>query len=387
LVRGSIIVVLLLIAVAVVAQQTAPDSDEITKQKLETIQKEIEALRQEATRLNAQENSVLSQLSQFDVQVQMKTHEIELLTLRQQTTENDIAKLQQQYQTLQQNFEKQKQYLTHRLVEAYKLGELNYLKLMLRVNQSADLLRSYQYITFLAKDDTRKVQNYRELMVDLEQTRLRLEQENRNLVSLKTDLQAAQDELQKSRQEQVRLLTSIRDEKSVHLSALSDLRVAATRLQQFFADVNPLAIMPAPPENLSALSKLKGALDWPVPGRVIRQFGVYRNPRFGTTTVSNGIEIDAPEGTEVRAVCDGQVVFAEWFKGYGKSVILSHSDGYYTLYAHNSELVVQRGDIVERGQAIGKVGSTGAIEGTPSLYFEIRKKDQPVNPMEWLRSR
>ena len=199
-----------------IAQQTAPNSDEITKQKLETIQKEIEALRQEASRLNAQENSVLSQLSQFDLQVQMKTHEIELLTLRQQTTESEIEKLQQQYQTLQQNFEKQKQYLTHRLVDAYKLGELNYLKLMLRVNQSADLLRSYQYITFLAKDDTRKVQNYRELMVDLEQTRLRLEQENRNLVSLKTDLQSAQDELQKSRQEQVRLLNSIRDEKSVH---------------------------------------------------------------------------------------------------------------------------------------------------------------------------
>jgi murein hydrolase activator len=315
----------------------------------------------------------------------MKEHEIELLSLRQQKTEGDIQKLQEQYQSMQQKLEKQKKYLTHRLVEAYKLGELNYLKLMLRVNQSADLLRSYQYITFLAKDDTRKVQSYRELMVDLDQTRLRLEQENRNLVSLRNDLQTTQAALEESRQEQLKLLNSIRDEKSMHLSALSDLKMAAARLSQFFADVNPLSIAP-PPENTMNLAKLKGALDWPVlGGRVTRLFGLYRHPKFSTTTMNNGIEISAAEGADVRAVCDGQVVFAEWFKGYGKCVILSHSDGYYTLYAHNSELLVQRGQSVDRAQVIAKVGSTGTIEGAPSLYFEIRQKDQPQDPLQWLR--
>jgi len=78
-------------------------------------------------------------------------------------------------------------------------------------------------------------------------------------------------------------------------------------------------------------------------------------------------------------------VFSEWFKGYGKCVILSHSDGYYTLYAHNSDLVVQRGQTVDRAQVIAKVGSTGTIEGQPSLYFEIRKKDQAEDPLQWLR--
>jgi murein hydrolase activator len=378
--------VTVLIAAGLMAQQT-PDPDEITRQKLESIQKEIASLRQEANRLSAQEDSVLSRLSQFDVQVQMKTHEIELLSLRQQQTESDIQKLHEQYQSLEKSLDQQKQYLNRRLVEAYKLGELNYLKLMLRVNQSADLLRSYQYITFLAKDDTQKVQSYRELMVDLDRTRMRLEQENRNLTSLKADLQTAQDGLQRSRQEQLRLLNSIRDEKSMHLSALSDLRVAASRLQQFFTDVNPLSIAPAPSENFTSPAKLKGLLEWPVQGRVTRQFGLYRHPKFGTTTMSNGIEIAAAEGSEVHAVCDGQVVFAEWFKGYGKSVILSHADGYYTLYAHNSELLVQRGETVQRAQAIAKVGSTGTIEGNSNLYFEIRQKDQPVNPLEWLRNR
>jgi murein DD-endopeptidase MepM/ murein hydrolase activator NlpD len=77
-------------------------------------------------------------------------------------------------------------------------------------------------------------------------------------------------------------------------------------------------------------------------------------------------------------------VFSEWFKGYGKSIILSHPGGIYTLYAHNSELLVQRGDTVARGQTIARVGSTGSLTG-PNLYFEVREKQQPVNPLAWLR--
>jgi murein hydrolase activator len=86
----------------------------------------------------------------------------------------------------------------------------------------------------------------------------------------------------------------------------------------------------------------------------------------------------------VMAIYDGKVMFAEWFKGYGKSIILSHPGGVYTLYAHNSELTVQRGDSVQKGQMVARAGSTGSLNG-PSLYFEVREKDQPVNPLQWLR--
>jgi murein DD-endopeptidase MepM/ murein hydrolase activator NlpD len=109
-----------------------------------------------------------------------------------------------------------------------------------------------------------------------------------------------------------------------------------------------------------------------------------KHPKFGTMTMSNGIEIEAVEGAPVTAVYEGVVMFSEWFKGYGKSIILSHSGGVYTLYAHNSELSVQRGDQVQRGQVIARAGSTGSLTG-PNLYFELREKDRPVNPRTWLR--
>ncbi len=247
-------------------------------------------------------------------------------------------------------------------------------------------MRSYQYITYLAKDDARKVQNYRISIVDLERTQLRWSRKGAILGSLKQGLQRTNTSLSNNRQEKLKLLSSIRGERSMHMNALTDLRAAANQLQQFFTVVKPAPTAPSR-ENKPSIASLKGNLDWPVSGRITRQFGVYKHPRFGTTTMSNGVEISAPQGADVRAVYDGQVVFAEWFKGYGQSVILSHPDGYYTLYAHNSELLVRRGESVQRAQTIAKVGSTGALEGKPSLYFEVRKKDQPVNPVEWLRRR
>ena len=128
----------------------------------------------------------------------------------------------------------------------------------------------------------------------------------------------------------------------------------------------------------------QGLLDWPVRGKVVLEFGMQKHPRFGTTTMSNGIEIAADEGSNVQAVFGGQVVFAEWFKGYGKSIILLHPGGYYTLYAHNQDLLVQRGETVQKGQVIAHVGSTGSLTGA-GLYFEIRDKKQAVNPTGWLK--
>jgi septal ring factor EnvC (AmiA/AmiB activator) len=383
-------VAVLVTAAALFAQgsrksRSKQDPEEITRLKLEAIQKEIGALRDRWSRLNKEESSVLAMLSQYDLQSEIQRQEIKLIGVKQEKVQRDIDGLLTEQQRLQKNLAEQKEYLTRRLIDAYKLGEMNYLKLFVRANQSADFLRSYQYIAYLAKDDKRKVQSYQTLLVDLAQTHLRLEQEKQNMIQLKKSMQAAYNSLRLSRKEKLALLSSIRTERNTHLNALNDLRTAAFQLKEFFGGVQPS--MPAPLENKPSITRLKGKLDWPVFGRVIRSFGAYKHPRFGTTTMSNGVEIAAPEGMDVHAVYDGQVVFAEMFKGYGRSVILSHSDGYYTLYAHNSEILVQRGQTVRKAQVIAKVGSTGIVEGTSSLYFELRRKDEPINPLEWLRRR
>lgn len=117
----------------------------------------------------------------------------------------------------------------------------------------------------------------------------------------------------------------------------------------------------------------------PVRGRVISGFG----PKPGGAR-NDGVNFAVPEGTSVRAAEDGTVAYAgNELKGYGNLVLIKHADGYVTAYAHNSELMVKKGDTIRRGQIIAKAGQTGGVT-TPQLHFEIRKGSQPVDPSQYV---
>jgi murein DD-endopeptidase MepM/ murein hydrolase activator NlpD len=125
-----------------------------------------------------------------------------------------------------------------------------------------------------------------------------------------------------------------------------------------------------------------GALSfrWPVRGRVISGFG---NKTGGQQ--NDGINISVPEGTSVKAAEDGVVAYAgNELKGYGNLVLVRHSGGYVTAYAHANEVLVKRGDRVKRGQIIARAGKSGSVTA-PQLHFEIRKGSSPIDPMQFLR--
>ena len=117
---------------------------------------------------------------------------------------------------------------------------------------------------------------------------------------------------------------------------------------------------------------------------MVRAFGDRREPQFGTVLPHRGWDIDAPHGAEVRAVFDGRVVWASWFRGYGLLVVIDHGDGVHSVYAHLSAIVVANGAEVSRGQVIGRVGDTGALGG-PGLYLEIRRAGRAEDPANWIR--
>jgi len=130
----------------------------------------------------------------------------------------------------------------------------------------------------------------------------------------------------------------------------------------------------AEPAALSA-----GSFRWPVRGRVISSYGEKNDGGN-----NDGINISVPEGTSVRASENGVVAYAgNELKGYGNLVLIRHSDDWVTAYAHNSELMVKRGDVVSRGQVIAKAGQTGSVS-TPQIHFELRKGSTPVDPLKHL---
>jgi len=129
-------------------------------------------------------------------------------------------------------------------------------------------------------------------------------------------------------------------------------------------------------------SEATGALPtfrWPVRGKVITCYGAKTNGKS-----NDGINLAVPEGTPVKAAEDGVVAYAgNELKGYGNLVLVRHSNGYVTAYAHASELMVKRGDNIKRGQVIAKSGQSGEV-GSPQLHFEIRKGSSPVDPLQFL---
>ena len=128
--------------------------------------------------------------------------------------------------------------------------------------------------------------------------------------------------------------------------------------------------------------KLKGSLMRPVEGKITKKFGKDKHPKFGTVTFNNGVNIKAPAGAPIKAVAAGRVEFVDWISGYGNCIILNHGGGYYTLYAHTSQIFVRTGQMVSLGDVIGEVGDSGSLNGY-ECHFEIRKSKQALDPMKW----
>lgn len=153
--------------------------------------------------------------------------------------------------------------------------------------------------------------------------------------------------------------------------------VQSARLAQATANVDekPAETPAKAAETTSALPTFR----WPVRGKVVTSYGAKTNGKS-----NDGINLAVPEGTPVKAAEDGVVAYSgNELKGYGNLVLVRHSNGYVTAYAHASELLVKRGDPIKRGQVIAKSGQSGEV-ASPQLHFEIRKGSSPVDPLQFL---
>ncbi|MBR1265908.1 peptidoglycan DD-metalloendopeptidase family protein [Bradyrhizobium sp. AUGA SZCCT0222] len=153
----------------------------------------------------------------------------------------------------------------------------------------------------------------------------------------------------------------------------------SARLAQSTVNVEEKPVAEAPAVKSSEATGALPTFRWPVRGKVITTYGAKTNGK-----ANDGINLAVPEGTPVKAAEDGVVAYSgNELKGYGNLILVRHSNGYVTAYAHASELMVKRGDTIKRGQIIAKSGQSGEV-GSPQLHFEIRKGSSPVDPLQFL---
>nr|WP_320190125.1 peptidoglycan DD-metalloendopeptidase family protein [uncultured Desulfobacter sp.] len=178
-----------------------------------------------------------------------------------------------------------------------------------------------------------------------------------------------------------RILKEVRRRKRLSLAAKHSLEVSSRALNQTISAITPPAI---PARATTSFANHKSRLQYPVTGKIISKFGTKRKGDYNAFTFQSGIDIKADRGTPVKTVFSGEVIFAQWLKGYGNLMIINHGNSYYTLYAHVEELYKKKGERVDTGEIIGTAGDTGSIKGS-CLHFEVRHHGKPVDPLKWLK--
>jgi murein hydrolase activator len=183
------------------------------------------------------------------------------------------------------------------------------------------------------------------------------------------------------------LLAEIRARKALEIGAIEALKQAADQLNATIEDLNRDDTAPVSPATLVGADFIssKGLLRLPVKGKIISSFGRRVVGRLNMETFRSGIDIQADRGEPVRSAYSGRILFSDWYKGYGNLMIIDHGDHYYSVYAHLEDRLKSKGDKVETGETIGTAGDSGSVAGT-GLYFELRHRGKPMDPLEWIKT-
>lgn len=381
------------------------------KQQLESIQQDIAAKERAVRQQQQQRAGLLEQLKTQEQAIAVaskKLHETQvvLADLNQQISEMNasIAKLEKQKAQQEQN-------LAAQLDAAFRQGQHSGLQVVLNGDEGQRSERLQAYFGYLNQARQETIAQLKQTRADVAQQKSQLEakqseqqtllyeqkaqqakleqarsQRQKTLNGLESSIQAGQQQLTEMRQNESRLRDRIaRAESAARARAEKESREAdKIRNREQEASRQGTTYKPTPSERelmarTGGLGAPRGQAFWPARGPLLHRYGEQLQGELRW----KGIVIGAGEGTEVKAIADGRVILADWLQGYGLVVVVDHGKGDMSLYGYNQSALVSVGTQVRAGQPIALVGSSGG-QGRPSLYFEIRRQGQAVNPQPWL---
>jgi septal ring factor EnvC (AmiA/AmiB activator) len=350
--------------------------------KLGLLNEKLTSLREELGSLDQTQTTLLGELHKLEIQIRVSREELELMKLQLDRGYREIDNLLKRIQGLEKSIQELRPFLAERSISLYKLGRLSYVRLLLSIEEPQQLTRAYRYISHLAHADGEKISRFITDQKALEESKSKLVARTKDMLEVRNQLEVTNQTLDRRRATKETLLSEIHGRREMAETLMYELEEAREKLGELVTRL-VRGELPEERQIFLPMRLFRGELAWPVDGEVSTPFGKQYHPRFRTITVQNGIEIEASLSAPVGAVYDGYVVFASWFQGYGKLLIIGHPGNVHSLYGHLSDIKVKEGDIVHRGEEVAWVGDTGSLSG-PSLYFEIREDGKPVDPAEWL---
>jgi septal ring factor EnvC (AmiA/AmiB activator) len=341
------------------------------------VEDRLRALRQEADRLVSQSKTLLGEVRKLEVQRDIRVAESQEAERALSASKEELNDTTRRLELLEEQRLRGLPDLKQQLVETYKRGRSGYLRLLLSAGDLRGFARATRAMTALTFRRERILDDFHVTVDALRSERTTLQTKMAELKTRDANARRARGLAEKAVADRAALIEQIDSRRDLTAQYVGELQVARERLDQQISGLGAGRGAVTVP-----LAPFRGGLEWPLTGDVASRFG-QPTGRQGGPLVRSGMEIAAPEGTVVRAIHEGTVGYAEGYTGLGTLVILDHGGNNYSLYGYLLSLNVQRGEAVEAGAELGRVGPSPA--GPPELYFELRIDGRSVDPVQWLK--
>ena len=361
---------------------------EIHRERAAAIQRQLHVKRAQLHVATARVNDLQAQLDQTNAAISSVDSTLSHLGAEQHETERRLAWFARQLVAAQKSLQLHDQMLRRRLVNVYEYGSPNYLSVLLAAKSFSDFVESWDDLRLLIAANQRVVRDRREAakrvlvterileanqvaLDDEEQQQAQARSQLGSLATERGNLVGLADRDRRRIATQVAGMEDLSASEEAQLESLIQERQREIEAQQS-SGRRAAGIAGTPPRS-------NGRFSWPVTGVITSPFGWRSNPFGGGPEFHQGRDIAAPTGTTITAAAAGTVIMAQWYGGYGNYILIDHGNHYSTGYGHCSAIYVSVGQVVQRGQAIGAVGSTGYSTG-PHVHFEVRINGKPVDP-------
>jgi murein hydrolase activator len=376
--------------VSVVDAASDPLAEKIQRERknLEALKDKIEEKRRREEAAEKKRESVLQGIQSLDERLVHHRQDHHDINRKLRQKDREIEEITEQLVAMRVGMQARREAILARFRVQYMEGRFGYVKALLTADSYSDLRRREQYLSAVSQKDYELLGTFRADMEQMEQAERKHADARAGLVAFKQNVEKKLADIRVLQKEKKIYLTKITHQKDSYHRAVEELERSASRVDNLLHEWESRrrAVAMQPPTTSPLPRGVRGGLPWPAEGQVVSFFGRQKHPTFDTYVQRKGIEIRTVEGSLIHAVMAGNVVYADWLKGYGLVIILDHANGFFSLYAHASKILTRVGEQVVAGQSIGETGDTG-MTGENTLYFELREGAEPVDPLHWLARR
>ncbi|MBR2002248.1 MAG: peptidoglycan DD-metalloendopeptidase family protein [Firmicutes bacterium] len=342
--------------------------------KLDEINDKIDDAEKDLAAGKKESKSLASEIEKLERQIKNKEKELDNIQGNISSTRSQIGTTQTEMQVVQEQMTEQNANMNERLRTMYKNGNTGMLEVLLGSEDLSSLVTNIDMVSRIYDSDTEVLKTMQETYNTLEQHKKKLEELNASLKSQEASAKAKQDEME-AEQDVINKKKKEVDKDNKELEKMID---------EFQAEADAL-VKEIQGLQSTGTKYTGGKMTWPAPGysRITSEYGNRIHPVLKTKKFHAGMDIGVPSGNKIVAAAGGTVIKAAYSGSYGNMVMIDHGGGIVTLYAHNTKLLVKKGDKVSAGQQIAVSGATGRVTG-PHLHFEVRVNGNYVNPRNYL---